>query len=79
MITIDLKHAYLHVPMSLEASMWLGFMWRNQNYRQLTLPFGLATAPYVFTMLIRKVIAYLRLNYIVMAYLDDVGLIAHTE
>ncbi|KAA6379046.1 MAG: putative reverse transcriptase [Streblomastix strix] len=78
MVTIDLKHAYLHVPVSEEASKWFGFEWRNQTYKQKTLCFGLSTAPYSFTMLMRRVLASLRPHFTIMAYLDDVGIIAHS-
>ncbi|KAA6376935.1 MAG: hypothetical protein EZS28_027539 [Streblomastix strix] len=78
MVTIDLKHAYLHVPDSEEASKWLCFEQRNQTFKQMTLCFGLSTVSYSFIKLKRRVLATLRPHFTIMAYLNDVGTIAHS-
>ncbi|KAA6396760.1 MAG: putative Gag-Pro-Pol polyprotein [Streblomastix strix] len=78
MVTVDLQHAYFHVQVSEEASKWIGFEWRIQTYMQKTLCFGLYTAPYSFTILMRRVLASLRPYFTIMAYLDEVGIIDHS-
>ncbi|KAA6392887.1 MAG: hypothetical protein EZS28_011590 [Streblomastix strix] len=78
MVTIDLMHAYLHVPVVEEVYKWFGYEWRIQTYKQKTLCFGLSTAPYSFTLLMRRVQASLRPRFTIMDYLEDVGLKAHS-
>ena len=49
--SIDLKDAFFHVPICLEHCKLLRFFWDGVLYEFLVLPFGLATAPFVFTKL----------------------------
>ncbi|XP_072039388.1 uncharacterized protein [Amphiura filiformis] len=63
--SIDLKDAYLHVPIHPNDQKWLKFMVRDQTYMFRCLPFGLSTAPRVFTRIVKTVAAYL------CVYLDD--------
>ncbi|XP_072016970.1 uncharacterized protein [Amphiura filiformis] len=70
--SIDLKDAYLHVPIYPNDQKWLKFRVKDQTYMFRCLPFGLSTAPRVFTRIVKTVAAYLRrkgLNLCV--YLDD--------
>jgi hypothetical protein len=46
---IDLKNAYLSVPMHESAAPFLGFQFEDKFYQWITLPFGLSQAPWVFT------------------------------
>ena len=57
---IDLKDAYLTIPVHPEDQKYLKFVWRKQAYQFKTLPFGLATAPRVFTKVMRPLKARLR-------------------
>ena len=50
---LDLKDAYLSVPMNQAHTHLLRFQWQSQTYQFDTLPFGLSSAPYVFTKLPR--------------------------
>ncbi|KAA6378865.1 MAG: putative reverse transcriptase [Streblomastix strix] len=70
-IKLDLKHAYSHAPVSEEASRWLGCRFQGRNFIQKGMYFGFATAPRVFTHLMRWVLAILRTSMRVVAYLDD--------
>ncbi|KAM9975439.1 hypothetical protein ACTFIW_013320 [Dictyostelium discoideum] len=46
------------------------FMWKGSHYRWKIMPFGLSTAPRIFTMLLRPVLRMLRdINVSVIAYL----------
>ena len=51
--SIDLSDAYLHIPMHPNSRKYLRF--RSQVFQFTSLPFGLATAPQVFTMIIKEV------------------------
>lgn len=50
---LDLKDAYLSIPIAKAHWRYLRFQWKAQNYEFRTLPFGLASAPRVFTKLLR--------------------------
>ena len=51
-VTIDLKDAYLHVPMHPESHRLLGFQYLNQTFLYQVLPFGLKDSPWVFTRIV---------------------------
>ena len=72
MTCIDLKDAYLSVHVHKSSLKYLCFQWRNKCYAFQGLPFGLNTAPRVFTKLLKPVAAYLRKRGIrIIVYLDD--------
>jgi hypothetical protein len=58
--SIDLKDAYLHIPIQPRDQKWLRFKILGQAYMFKCLPFGLSTAPRVFTLVVRAVGAYLK-------------------
>lgn len=73
MSSIDLQDAYFLIAIDEEDKKMLRFEWKSQLYQFNVLPFGLCTAPYVFTKLMKPVLQYLRsLGLISVAYLDDV-------
>ena len=72
----DLKSGYHHVDIFEEHQTYLGFSWEiNQQTHYFVfnvLPFGLSTAPFVFTKVVRPLIKYWRLHAIrVVCFLDD--------
>ena len=70
--TIDLKDAYLHIPIHPQFQHFLAFRYKHVDYKFQALPFGLSTAPRVFTRVSRAVLAFLRRNGITLfAYIDD--------
>lgn len=72
MTSIDLQDGYLHVPIAEESQKLLQFRWRSQYYRFRALPFGLSSAPWVFTKLLRPVLRKARSQGIrLLVYLDD--------
>ena len=72
MTCIDLKDAYLSVHVRKSSQRYLCFQLRNKTFAFQGLPFGLNTAPRVFTKLIKPVAAYLRKRGIrIIVYLDD--------
>ena len=74
----DLKSGYHHVDIFEEHQTYLGFSWEiNQqtHYFVFTvLPFGLSTAPFVFTKVVRPLIKYWRLHAIKIACFSGDGL-----
>ena len=72
MFQVDIKDAYLHIPVRKELRKFLRFTVANQVFQFTTLPFGLCTAPRTFTLILIPVLAWLRAEGIkVHAYLDD--------
>jgi len=70
--SIDLRDAYLHIPIHVSHHKWLRFKIGGQAYTFRCLPFGLSTAPRVFTRVVATVAAFLRRQGIsVHVYLDD--------
>ncbi|XP_053138354.1 uncharacterized protein LOC128339002 [Hemicordylus capensis] len=70
--SIDLKEAYLHVPIHQDSRHLLRFKYSGVDYQYKALPFGLASAPRTFTKILAPVLALLRLQGVhVFGYLDD--------
>ena len=46
---VDVGHAYRNIPVHPEDRHLLGMAWRGQRYIDTTLPFGLRSAPKIFT------------------------------
>lgn len=80
MVTLDLEDAYLLVPVAQEYRHFLRFQWRGTVFEFTVLPFGLATAPFIFTKILRPVVAHLRTNgYCSVIYLDDLLLLSPSK
>ena len=76
MAKLDLRDAYYLVSVHPEFRKFLRFRFRGQLYKFTCLPFGLCTAPYTFTKLLRPVVASLRAKGLIsVIYLDDFLLI----
>ena len=76
---IDLQDAYFHVQIHPSSRKYLRFAFENRVYQFQVLPFGLNTAPQIFTRLGHTVTAYLhRQGISVIPYLDD-WLIHHPD
>ena len=62
--TFDIKSAYHHVEFFQSHRMYLGFQWFYQGKATYfvfnVLPFGLSTAPYIFTKLLKLLIGHWR-------------------
>ena len=80
MTKIDLKDAYMHVPVHRDHQKFLQFRWKGSVYRYTCLPFGLQSAPRIFTKMMRPVMAALRQRGIrLVVYLDDILLLASSK
>lgn len=73
MASLDLKDAYFLININKYHRKFLRFMYNGRLYEFTCLPFGLCTAPYVFTKLLKPVIEYIRSKYNILSviYLDD--------
>ncbi|XP_040196517.1 uncharacterized protein LOC120929266 [Rana temporaria] len=81
MVSLDLRDAYLHVPIAegsqefLRLAIDLGTSVVHLQFQAL--PFGLSSSPRVFTKVLAEPIAFLRLQGVgIIAYLDDLLLFA---
>ena len=72
MVSLDLKDAYLHVPIHPDSHKYLRFVAFGRVYQFKTLCFGLSTAPRVFTRVMALVLTFLHCAGIrIRRYLDD--------
>lgn len=77
--SIDLKDAYFTVPVNCSHRKLLRFQYNNNLYEFTCLPFGLSSAPYTFTKIIKPAVQYLRSKGILIVnYLDDFLIIGST-
>lgn len=73
MASLDLKDAYFHVPIRESHRKFLRFSMDNRCFQYRALPFGLSTAPRVFTKVLAPVMAKLRFKGVTLhPYLDDI-------
>ena len=71
-VSIDLKDAYLHVPIHPSSRKYLRFRFEGTTYQFRVLPFGISTAPFLFTKLMVVVAAAIRrAGAPVLQYFDD--------
>ena len=72
LFSFDLKSGYHHVDIAVVHQKYLGFAWGGCYYVFTVLPFGLSTACYMFTKLLRPLVRYWRGQGIrIVVYLDD--------
>ncbi|CAG7820539.1 unnamed protein product [Allacma fusca] len=80
MATLDLKDAYLLVPVNKDYWKFLRFQFNGKLYEFTCLCFGLNIAPRIFTKILRPVVGYLRsLGHESCVYLDDIFLLGRNE
>ena len=75
--SFDLMSAYHHIDICEEHTKFLSFKWPSVNgvmhfYEFKVLPFGLCSAPYIFTKVMRQLVKFWRgKGYLILLYLDD--------
>ena len=70
--SIDFKDAYFHIPIQEQSRKYLRFHVQGQTYQFKALPFGLSTAPLVFTVVAKEVkLMALHKGIRIHQYLDD--------
>ena len=79
-IGLDLKDAFLHIPIHNDSRKYLRFRWLQQLLEWIVLPFGLTCSPRVITKVLKPVIAFLRSTWgiLISIYIDDI-LIQHNN
>lgn len=72
MASIDLKDAYFSVPIASSSRKFLKFEWEVSLYQYTCLPNDLASAPRIFTKLLKPIFSCLRCQgYTCLGYIDD--------
>ena len=72
MAFVDIKDAYYTVSIASEHKMFLKLRWWDKLYQYTCLPNGLASAPGIFTKLLKPVFNILRQKgYLSSSYIDD--------
>ena len=82
--SIDLRDAYLHVPIRTSSQRYLRLAISTgkevKHFQFRALPFGLSSSPRVFTKVVAEALAPLRLEGVsIIPYLDDLLLFAKSE
>lgn len=76
MVRLDLQDAYLSVPVFPPHRRFLLFIWKGKVFEFATLPFGLSSAPWCFTKVLKPVVETLRAKGLrLIVYLDDILLL----
>ena len=71
--TADISSAYHHIEMEESATPFLGFEWEGAFYCFDVLPFGLSSAPWLFTTVMGHCARFLRYTGVdLICYLDDI-------
>ena len=71
-IKFDLCSGYHHIDIAAEFHTYLGFQWEGDYFCFTVLPFGLSSAPFIFTKCLRPMVKLWRENGLkIVLYLDD--------
>ena len=71
---------YLHIPIVKHHHHFLHFVWHNVPYQWKDLPFGLATAPWIFTALTKPILFLCHHEgFHIVIYLDDILILLHSK
>lgn len=76
---VDLRDAYFSIQINEKYRKFLRFCFQNELFQFNSLPFGLCSAPFIFTKIMKPVLHFLRTRDIIcVCYLDDFFLISPT-
>ena len=79
MASVDLKDAYYSIPIATEDRQLLKFEWEGNYFHFTCLPNGLASAPRLFTKVLKPVFANLRAQgHFCMGHIDDSFLMGYS-
>ena len=80
MAKVDLTDAYFNIPMHKTQRKYLRFVWSGETYQFNCLPFGLSSAPWVFTKTLKPGAALLReMGVRLIVYIHDILILAETK
>ena len=72
MASLDIRDAYPHIPVHRNYQKFLAFLYKGELFFFQALLFGLASAPYIFSRVMKHPIQLLRRKGVkILAYLDD--------
>ncbi|KHJ76352.1 reverse transcriptase, partial [Oesophagostomum dentatum] len=71
MAKVDMKDAYFALPIHEESRPYLAFQYNQEWYWFTALPFGLSSAPYVYTRIMKVAASLRRQGVRLLVYLDD--------
>ena len=72
LLQYDLTSGYYHVPLRHSSRTYFGLKWKGKYFTYNVLPFGLSTAPYAFSKIMRELVMKWRRDGLsVLPYLDD--------
>ena len=72
MASVDIQDSYYTVPVTKEHQKYLKFSWREKLYQFTCLPNGLASAPRIFTKILKPLFKILRQKgFLLSSYIDD--------
>ncbi|XP_067650901.1 uncharacterized protein [Haliotis asinina] len=72
MVSLDLQDAYLHIPIHLADRRYLRFVLGGRHFQWNVLPFGISSAPWLFTRVTQPIVQFLHeLQVQFLMYLDD--------
>ena len=57
---LDIKDAFLHIPMDTKVKKFLWFKWKGKLYEWQALPFGLKCSLGIFTFMVKPIVRFLR-------------------
>ncbi|XP_046542522.1 uncharacterized protein LOC124252889 [Haliotis rubra] len=72
MVSLDLQDAYIHIPIFPAHRKFIRFIFKGILFQWRVLPFGISSAPWLFTQITKSVTSFLHRKRIVFeAYIDD--------
>ena len=77
MTSLDLKDAYFALPIDAAFRKYIRFFWKNKLYEFQCLCFGLSSAPYIFTKVMKPIFSQLRREGICNSYYIDDSIYAN--
>ena len=78
--SVNLSHTYFSTPIHEWYGRFLRFIWKEQLYEYVCLPFGYSLAPRAFTKILKPLYSLLRSNSMkVCYYIDDTLIIAASK
>ena len=76
MTKLDLKDAYYTIPVNASHLKFLRFTWKGESFQFTCMPFGLSSAPWAFTKVLKPFAAFFRAKgHRLIVYLDDMLLL----
>ena len=80
-VKLDLSKAYLHIPINSKFKKFFTFSFMNVKFKWNNMPFGLSTAPYLFSKVMEAILAYIRSKFDIQIYfyLDDFILLGNEK